>query len=104
MMNSRPVLGRVVFASALAVTTIAFAQTPAAQPSMIYACVKSTGDPAAGRLLRVVVGNEPCGPNEIRLAWNVVGPKGDIGPQGPAGPMGPMGPQGSIGLQGPQGV
>jgi hypothetical protein len=89
------------------------AQIPAG--NVIDACVQTDRDHDEGRLTRLVVANEPCRRNEIRIKWNVAGPKGDLGPQGPMGPQGvagatgPTGPEGpkgdtgAVGLQGPQG-
>ena len=75
------------------------AQDPA--PGVLYACVQESAD-----RIRMVPAEEPCRPNETRIQWNVVGPKGDTGDQGPIGPQGPKGDtgeQGPIGPQGPQG-
>jgi hypothetical protein len=69
----------------------------------IFACVRLDADKDAAKLLRLVATGEPCRPNEMRVQWNVVGPKGDPGPAGPIGPAGAMGPAGPTGPQGASG-
>lgn len=85
---------------------VAYAGIPGSDGT-IHACYN------AGQLLRAVDHDKPCKPNEQRLTWNQIGPKGDPGPQGAVGPQGepgPQGPQGQPGQdgqrgpQGPQGV
>jgi len=51
-----------------------------AQTGVIDACVQQPQG-----LTRIVGATETCRQNEIRVQWNVVGPKGDQGPQGPPG-------------------
>ena len=51
-----------------------------AQTGVMDACVQQ-----AQGLTRIVGATETCRQNEIRVQWNVVGPKGDQGPQGPPG-------------------
>ena len=50
--------------------------------------------------LRVVVAGEECGPSELALQWNQLGPQGDIGAQGPQGPQGEPGVDGTDGVDG----
>ena len=95
---------------------------PGSDPGVIYACVKSDGprdgDPDDGRLMRLIAVQEVCRRGEVKIHWNVVGPKGEtgaagapglngaMGPQGPtgiAGAVGPQGPTGATGAAGPQG-
>jgi hypothetical protein len=75
-----------------------YAATTQSSTSTIYACqMKQVG------LLRVVDANASCTKNEIKISWNVVGPKGDKGDPGVAGPAGPQGLAGKDGAAGPQG-
>lgn len=70
---------------------------------VIYACVRLDRDKDEGRLLRLVAADEACRRGEVRVKWNIEGPKGPTGPtgaKGNAGPPGPIGPQGPTGLQG----
>ncbi|MEO8681880.1 MAG: MopE-related protein [Vicinamibacterales bacterium] len=67
---------------------------------VIYACIRLDRDKDEGRLARLVAENEPCRRNEVRVQWNVIGPKG---PTGPTGAQGPAGVKGATGLQGPPG-
>jgi len=57
--------------------------SPAFSQSVINACVKVN----QGQV-RIVPADQPCGPSELRVVWNVTGPKGDPGPEGPPGPAG----------------
>lgn len=68
----------------------------------ITGCYRVAEDDRKGEL-RVVSDPASCRSNELPLAWNVQGPKGDQGPQGIQGPSGPKGDQGSQGIQGPPG-
>ncbi|HEU5211960.1 MAG TPA: lamin tail domain-containing protein [Gaiellaceae bacterium] len=54
--------------------------------------------------LRVVTIAGKCRKNELWIAWNTSGPKGDPGPPGPEGAAGPAGPPGAAGPAGAQGV
>jgi hypothetical protein len=84
-----------------------------ADGNVVYACVQIDRDQDEGKLVRLVAANVPCQKKETRIAWNVVGPKGDPGPQGPRGtqgatgaigPQGPQGAKGEVGAEGPQGL
>lgn len=90
--------------------TIMSASPAAAQfpptDGQLYACVRPDAANETAQLMRLVAANEACKPNEVRIAWTVVGQQGPPGPQGPAGPQGTTGqtgPQGPTGLQGPAG-
>jgi hypothetical protein len=68
-------------------------------PTTINACrTKVLGS------LRVVAVSGKCRKNELPIAWNTTGPKGDPGPGGPAGEPGPAGPAGPAGSAGPAGA
>jgi hypothetical protein len=54
--------------------------------------------------VRVVTIAGKCRKNELPIAWNTTGPKGDPGPAGPAGVAGPAGPAGPTGATGPAGA
>ena len=70
----------------------------AASTGVIYACVNNSSG-----TIHVVSSADTCSANEVALAWNQQGPKGDAGPQGPKGDTGPQGPKGDTGPQGPTG-
>src|SRR6266581_4611264 len=55
----------------------------AASTGVIYACVNNSSG-----TIHVVSSADTCSTNEVALAWNQQGPKGDTGPQGPSGPAG----------------
>ena len=55
----------------------------AASTGVIYACVNNSSG-----TIHLVGSADTCSTNEVALAWNQQGPKGDTGPQGPAGPAG----------------
>src|SRR5207249_10153344 len=67
----------------------------AASTGVIYACVNNSSG-----TIHVVSSADPCSTNEVALAWNQQGPKGDTGPQGPKGDTGPQGPAGPAGMGG----
>lgn len=77
-------------AAALLAGGVAYAAIPGPDGT-IHACYN------AGQLLRAVDHDKPCKPNERRLTWNQIGPKGDPGPQGETGPQGQPGPPGERG-------
>jgi hypothetical protein len=60
--------------------------------NVIYACIKKENGQA-----RIVSGPGNCGPSEVSVYWNQVGPKGDKGDKGDPGPKGDTGPQGPPG-------
>jgi hypothetical protein len=68
----------------------------------INACYRVSEDDRKGEL-RAVTDPAACRTNELPLAWNIQGPKGDKGDPGARGDPGPQGLQGEQGLQGPQG-
>ena len=70
---------------------------------VIYACVRLDRDGDAGKLARLVAEDEACKRNELRVKWNVTGPKGAVGATGPAGATGPTGAMGPAGPAGPPG-
>ena len=70
----------------------------AASTGVIYACVNNSSG-----TIHVVGGADTCSMNEVALAWNQQGPKGDAGPQGLKGDPGPQGLKGDTGPQGPTG-
>src|SRR5437879_6381401 len=88
---------------AIAVGMAVTAQPARAQSTgTIYACVRP-GDhdrDVDGRSIRIVGADTPCGRNEMRVRWNVIGAPG---PQGPAGVAGARGPDGSSGPAGATG-
>lgn len=53
--------------------------------------------------VRVVTVAGKCRKNELPIAWNTAGPKGDPGPAGPTGTAGPAGSRGADGAPGPAG-
>ncbi len=54
--------------------------------------------------VRVVTVAGKCRTNELPIAWNTAGPKGDPGPAGPAGAAGPAGTAGPAGSRGADGA
>jgi hypothetical protein len=62
----------------------------------INGCYRVADDDRKGEL-RVVNDPVSCRSNELPIAWNVQGPRGDQGPQGLQGPPGEQGPQGPRG-------
>src|SRR4051812_49682184 len=54
--------------------------------------------------VRVVTVAGKCRKNELPIAWNTAGPKGDPGPAGPAGAAGPAGPARTAGPARAQGT
>ena len=90
-----PLVGALV-ACLLAAAGLAYAAVE--QDPTINACrTKTLG------YVRVVSGTAKCRKNELPLAWNVQGPKGDPGPAGPPGAAGAPGPAGPRGPEGPAG-
>lgn len=69
----------------------------------INGCYRAAEDDRKGEL-RLVSDPASCRSNELPIAWNVQGPKGDQGSQGIQGEPGPQGLQGPKGDQGPQGI
>ena len=67
----------------------------AASTGVIYACVNNSSG-----TIHLVGSADTCSTNEVALAWNQQGPKGDTGPQGPKGDTGPQGPTGPAGMGG----
>jgi len=67
----------------------------AASTGVIYACVNNSSG-----TIHLVGSADTCSTNEVALAWNQQGPKGDTGPQGPKGDTGPQGPAGPAGMGG----
>ena len=53
--------------------------------------------------VRVVTVAGKCRTNELPIAWNTAGPKGDPGSAGPVGAAGTAGPAGPAGTAGPAG-
>ncbi len=84
---------------------VAWATVPAAN-GVINGCYQKN----VGNLRVIDDETETCGPSELAISWNQVGPQGLQGPQGPQGVQGPQGEQGEpgdpgdAGPQGPQGV
>ena len=70
----------------------------AASTGVIYACVNNSSG-----TIHVVSSADTCSTNEVALAWNQQGPKGDAGPQGLKGDTGAQGVKGDTGPQGPTG-
>jgi hypothetical protein len=74
----------------------------------INGCYRVADDDRKGEV-RVVNDPASCRSNELPIAWNVQGPKGDSGPAGlmgdtgPKGDTGPTGPPGETGPKGDQG-
>ena len=78
-----------------------------AQPSaqiptngVIYACIRMDRDHDEGRIARLVAASESCRRGEVRVQWNVVGPKGDKGDKGDKGAKGDQGVKGDKGDKG----
>ena len=90
------------------------------QAQVLSICINATN----GRVRGISNGSIPCGPKQISLEWETVGPMGATGPTGvtgnagpagaqglagwtgatgPSGPSGPTGPQGAPGIEGPTG-
>ena len=67
----------------------------AASTGVIYACVNNSSG-----TIHVVSSADTCSTNEVALAWNQQGSKGDAGPQGVKGDTGPQGPTGPAGIGG----
>jgi hypothetical protein len=65
----------------------------------INGCYRVAEDDRKGEL-RVVNDPASCRSNELPIAWNVQGPKGDPGPQGIQGERGEKGDKGDPGAQG----
>lgn len=80
---------RISVLTLLLVVGVLFDSSPAFSGDVIYACVKIN----QGQM-RVVQANEPCGPAEIKVWWNVEGPQG---PQGLKGDRGEPGQPGDAG-------
>ena len=64
---------------------------------VIHACRAKSG------AIRVVDAGTACRRKELRIAWNVAGPKGESGPAGAPGPRGADGAAGPAGAPGPAG-
>lgn len=79
----------------MTMTTNTSAQTTAT----VYGCYHKSD----GHLRRVVSPTE-CRKEEIAIAWNIQGPKGEKGDTGVQGPPGPQGLKGDTGPQGTPGV
>ena len=99
-MRGRKRMAPLIAALALCITLtagLAFAAGDA--PTTINGCrTKVLG------YVRVVTVAGKCRRNELPIAWNTSGPKGDPGPAGPAGAPGPAGPPGATGPPGAQGA
>ena len=65
---------------------------------------KSDGSLLIGSPLTMSDSNQMCGPNQTKLTWNVVGPKGDDGKDGRDGTDGIDGPDGKDGKDGLDGA
>jgi Collagen triple helix repeat (20 copies) len=78
---------------------VAYATIPDAS-GVIHGCFQKSSGKL--RLIDTDTGAH-CGPAEVAISWNQVGPQGKLGPTGPQGPSGPIGPQGPTGPQGPSG-
>ena len=88
-------------AGAIVATALAGGVAWAAIPGpggVIQGCYKENNGP-----LRVVDVGSDCGPSELALSWNQVGPQGPSGPPGAQGPSGEQGPSGADGPSGPPG-
>ncbi len=73
--------------------------------NVIHACIRDTGGGSANT--RIIDAGEDCRRGEVRVRWNIVGPRGPQGERGPRGPQGlpgTQGPAGSQGQSGPPGV
>lgn len=65
----------------------------------VHGCYK-----AQNGQLRVVAAGEACGPSELALQWNQIGPQGATGAQGLRGPQGEPGADGTDGVDGTDGL
>lgn len=88
----------VVLAVAVLATGVYVVMQAQTADTAIYACVV----PSSGTIHLVSAGT-PCQPNQVRIAWNTMGPQGPQGIQGPQGNQGPQGIQGPEGPEGPMG-
>lgn len=95
-------------ATAVLVPAVAPAAADGSQrPTRIYACVTT-----AHRTLNLSTRRARCPRGQVKISWQVTGPRGARGPRGAngrpgapgaRGPAGPPGPQGQPGPQGPAG-
>ena len=67
-------------------------------PTVVHACVNNSNG-----VVRIVMPNIACQPNESARHWAIQGPAGPPGSEGPVGPVGPQGVAGPPGVQGPPG-
>ena len=98
MRRIKSILARPALVIGLALALIgggAITFAAAASTGVIYACVNNSSG-----TIHVVSSADTCSTNEVALAWNQQGPKGDTGPQGPKGDTGPQGPSGPAGMGG----
>jgi hypothetical protein len=68
-------------------------------PTVVHACVNNSNG-----VVRIVMPNITCQPNETARHWAIQGTVGPVGPQGVAGAPGAQGPPGPTGPQGVEGV
>lgn len=87
-----------VFAAVVGIAAFAGDEPPPAT-QVIAACkVKTTG------AIRIVTPSTKCKTSEVKLTWNVVGPRGPAGPKGATGATGSKGDTGATGQRGPAGL
>lgn len=90
-----------------AVFIIAFVSSNSGANQEISVCAKvkkSDGSLLIGSPLTIADSNQMCGPNQKKLTWNVVGPKGDDGKDGRDGADGKDGLDGKDGEDGRDGA
>ena len=83
-MRSRDLLAAAV--GAIVATALAEMTWAVPGPGVIQGCYMKTNGQ-----LRIVGTAADCGPSELALSWNEVGPSGAQGETGPTGPEGPPG-------------
>ncbi len=101
MLRIKSILARPALVIGLALALVggsAVTFAAAASTGVIYACVNNSSG-----TIHLVGAAETCSTNEVALAWNQQGPKGDAGPQGLKGDTGAPGLKGDTGPQGPTG-
>src|SRR6266481_1420564 len=101
MLRIKSILARPALVIGLALALVggsAVTFAAAASTGVIYACVNNSSG-----TIHLVGAAETCSTNEVGLAWNQQGPKGDAGPQGLKGDTGAPGLKGDAGAQGPTG-
>src|SRR5882672_2354073 len=101
MLRIKSILARPALVIGLALALVggsAVTFAAAASTGVIHACVNNSSG-----TIHVVSAADTCSTNEVALAWNQQGPKGDAGPQGLKGDTGAQGLKGDTGPQGPTG-